>query len=107
MVIECDEIWRHVRYWSDWTDAACPTWYTHGTDSYPTLEALTADLSCDPACLLRATNAVTVLTCDGNRTGYEVYEGGDGCGGPIYGTPIGLLEDLCDWPARSCNCDQE
>ncbi len=104
--IKCDGIWRQVRFWSDWGNASCPTWWTHGTDSYGTIEALAADLACDAGCVFVAYQAVTVLDCDGHRTGYEVYRGPDGCGDPVFGTPIGLLEDLCDWPALACNCEE-
>lgn len=107
MILSCGETYRTVRYWSDWGNPACPTWWTSSTSpgvEFPTAEAVAADLGCDATCVYIAVVAASLLNCDGNKTGYDFYESKP-CAKGVYATSDGVFEDLCDWPAYACNCD--
>lgn len=108
VILLCGDVYTLFLYWSDWADETCPTWYTPtGPDpvAYATLEALADAEGCDAECLYVATTAVDFVNCNGNKSGYEVYEAGDACPGPVHGTPDGIYESLCDWGAYDCYCE--
>lgn len=109
VILRCGNDYETVYYWSDWADDTCPTWYTPlGPDpvAYATLEALAAGEGCNADCLYDATNSVSFLTCGGPKSGYDVYQAAEDCPGPVYGTPDGIFDDLCDWEEYACYCDE-
>ncbi|MCC6620641.1 MAG: hypothetical protein IT385_05270 [Deltaproteobacteria bacterium] len=110
-ILDCNNLLTQVLYWEDYSATACPPYYTHGDDRYASLEAIQAALGCD-ACEYRASIGVDFIGCvSGFRTGYEVYNPttGEGCLEAVYGTPKGLLRNLCQWEEKACyaECDED
>lgn|GEM_PF-3101308 len=106
-VADCSGFLMRIAYWTDTTSADCPPYYTRGVTRYETFADLAAAVGCVPECEYRATIAVTVIGCiSGGRTGYEQYAASaDSCLDAVYGTPVGFISDLCEWPERACRSE--
>lgn len=109
LVMSCADRLTIVLYGEDLNASACPPTWRFNDRSYPSAEALAAAEGCDARCVYRGTIGVDLIGCQsGSRTGYEVYEPMDAeaaCLPAVYGTPIGLLADLCAWPEKACRAD--
>jgi len=105
-ILDCGNLLTQVLYWEDFSATECPPYYTHGGNRYASLEAIQAALGCN-ACEYRASIGVDFIGCvSGFRTGYEVYNPtGEGCLEAVYGTPKGLLRNLCQWEEKACYAD--
>ena len=108
VILRCGAQYEVFSYWADLANADCPSWFSpNGPDPvvYETVDALANAEGCDANCLYDATKSVDFLTCDGPKSGYDVYEAGDkNCTGPLHYTPDGIFEDLCQWEAYACYC---
>jgi hypothetical protein len=83
--------------------AGCPKWYSYGGELYGSFAEVAQVGGCED-CEYVPFQAVDFLTCQGPKSGYEVYEA-QGCEGKVYSTPGGLLEDLCEWEGYACYCE--
>lgn len=101
-LVKCGDTIVKAQLKHDLGNPACPQSWTLDGTTYDDFAALVAATGCDD-CEYHATKAVDFITCQGPKSGYEVYEAA-GC--PVlYDTPAGPFVDLCDWPAQACYCD--
>lgn len=102
VLVKCGDTIVKAQLKHDLENTECPQSWTLNGVTYDGFAALVAATGCDD-CEYHATIAVDFITCQGPKSGYDVYEA-PGCPN-LYDTPAGPFVDLCDWPAQACYCD--
>jgi hypothetical protein len=83
----------------------CPVLWEYLGQEYTSVSEVQALLSCND-CVLTAFQAVSFITCQGPKLGYDVYQSQqDPRCGLVYDTPEGPFFDLCDWSKYACYCE--
>lgn len=100
ILTKCNGDPRKIYVTYDFGTEACPQTWTLADLEYDSFDELAAANGCD--CAYVAFQSVSFLTCQGPKSGYDVYK--SDCG-TLYDTPAGPFEDLCEWPAQACYCE--